>query len=60
MYIYIYIYRSASSQTNISHTITDQHKQAIHFIKQAARVYDYKGATILDTRLSEPKLVQGT
>jgi pyruvate kinase len=47
-------------QTNISHTITDKHKQAIHLLKQAARVYDYKGATILDTRLPEPKLVQGT
>jgi hypothetical protein len=42
--MYIYIYRSASSQTNIIHTITDkQHRQAIHLLKQTAMIYDYKG-----------------
>jgi hypothetical protein len=40
---YIYIFRSVSSQTNISHTIIDKHKQAIHLLEQAARVYDYRG-----------------
>jgi hypothetical protein len=40
--MYIYFCKSASSQTNISHRITNKHKKSIHLLKQTARVYDDK------------------